>query len=386
MEEQEITTAIVHRSDRELVQSYIFTFTKQDFDVYEKRIIYNIVYDKQVQDYVREQINAAKNNGTSSMELKTRQYIMPLNKIAAHKGDYERVKNALLRLQSKRFEYIDKTRNRWLSISFISNPEMDLFYSGNVEFELRKEVLKIISDIKYGYRQFDFQTALRLKSAYSMRFYEMFSRQDGEENEDFNKFKISDLKELFGLSEKYKNNTMFVKRVVDPSKKELDEIANFSFDYELVKSLGSRKYDEIKFHVYRITENERKNNELLENRVKAELSKYIKISETLYQYLQEIGLSETSINSNLYTFYICEQMFWNKMGKLRGTATLITKIDELKERALRMDRDNWIRYIIGTLKKIQKIENEKEMAEKIAIYNEHREQEKINEPENKTES
>ena len=72
-------------------------------------IIYNIVYDKQVQDYVREQINAAKNKGTSSMELKTRQYIMPLNKIAAHKGDYERVKNALLRLQSKRFEYIDKT-------------------------------------------------------------------------------------------------------------------------------------------------------------------------------------------------------------------------------------------------------------------------------------
>ena len=201
-----------------------------------------------------------------------------------------------------------------------------------------------------------------------MRFYEMFSRQDKGENNGYFTKTIEELKELFGLTDKYENNTMFVKRIVETAKKELDENANFSFTYKVQKSLTSKKLDEIQFHVYHIPENET-NNELKENRVKAEMGKYIRLSPTLYEYLQEIGVSETGINSNLYTLYIVEQLYWRRSGKAKGTAILITKIDELKERALRLDRDNWVGYIIGTLKKIEKIEDEKDRAEKIALFN-----------------
>ena len=93
--------------------------------------------------------------------------------------------------------------------------------------------------------------------------------------------------------------------------------------------------------------------------------------------MQEIGIEESGIISNLYTLYIIEQLYWRRVGaKVKGTALLISKIDELKERALRNDRDNWIGYVIGTLKKIEKIENEKDRAEKIALYNMQLEQEK----------
>ena len=53
---------IIHREDRELVQSYILTFARYNFDVYEKRIMYYIIYDKKIQDYIRNYIHELKNH------------------------------------------------------------------------------------------------------------------------------------------------------------------------------------------------------------------------------------------------------------------------------------------------------------------------------------
>lgn len=378
MEEQELKTTlpIVHRNDRELVQSYILTFARYNFDVYEKRIMYYIINDKRIQSYVREQIENLKNNTPMKSPFHgMTEYVISMKDIAMQKGEYQRYKEALVSLSDKSFQVENKEKKRWIKRSFVANPTIDLF-EGYVSFYVHEDIIRIIAAIEHGYRQFDFHIAFRLKSTYSMRFYEMFSRQDKGENNGFFTKSISELKELFGLTEKYENNTMFIKRVIEPAKKELDELANFSFDYKTTKSIKSRKADEIQFHVYHIPENE-KNDGLKENKMKATLSKYIKISPTLYEYLQEIGIEESGIISNLYTLYIIEQLYWRRVGaKVKGTALLISKIDELKERALRNDRDNWIGYVIGTLKKIEKIENEKDRAEKIALYNMQLEQEK----------
>lgn len=359
---------IIHREDRELVQSYILTFARYNFDVYEKRIMYYIIYDKKIQDYIRNYIHELKNKQPyKPYKGEEKKFIIPIKEIAMNKGDYPRYQDAFRNLQTKRFEVENKERKIWISRSFISNPTIDMF-DGYVTFFVHEDIIRIIAAIEHGYRQFDFNIAFKLKSSYSMRFYEMFSRQDKGENNGYFTKTIEELKELFGLTDKYENNTMFVKRIVETAKKELDENANFSFTYKVQKSLTSKKLDEIQFHVYHIPENET-NNQLKENRVKAEMSKYIRLSPTLYEYLQEIGVSETGINSNLYTLYIVEQLYWRRSGKAKGTAILITKIDELKERALRLDRDNWVGYIIGTLKKIEKIEDEKDRAEKIALFN-----------------
>ena len=63
MEEKETNEfcPIIHREDRELVQSYILTFARYNFDVYEKRIMYYIIYDKKIQDYIRHYIHDLKN-------------------------------------------------------------------------------------------------------------------------------------------------------------------------------------------------------------------------------------------------------------------------------------------------------------------------------------
>ncbi len=371
------------KEERELVQSYILTFAKYNFDVYEKRVMYYILKSRTIQDYVREQIESYKTRKKTTPFTGTQEIVISLGDLAIYKGEYDRYKDAFKTLSQKGFEIEDKSKKRWAWRSFFAYPTIDLF-GGYISTYIHADFIKVIAAIEHGYRKFDFNIAFNLKSVYAMRFYEMISRQDkGTYNGYFTRT-IDDLKEIFGLSDKYTNNTMFVKRVIEPAKKELDENANYSFDYKLQKgdvTRKSRKKDEIEFHVYYIPEND-KNEKLKENREKAILSKYIKISSTLYEYLQEIGIDESGINSNLYTFYVIEQIYFRRSTtKIKATSDLILKIDELKERALKHDRDNWVGYVIGTLKKIEKIENEKDRAEKIALYNYNKE--KQNKTENK---
>jgi hypothetical protein len=377
-------TPIDQRTDRELVQSYIFTFTKQTFNVWEKRIMYNIIYDRQVQDYVRARIEEGiKKNDKRILFTGTTSYKIPLSKISEDSGDYKRIKCAFSELAKKQFEYTDK-QGVWRQRSFIAFPTIDP-YEGCAYFVIHDDIIKIIAAIEKGYRQFNFDIALSLETSYAMRFYEMFSRQDKGENNGYQKRTIEELKELLGVSG-YKQSYMFVRRVLDPAKKELDEKANFSFDYELLKSFGSRKADVIQFHVYHIPENEIKNEALDDNRGKALLQKYVRISKKLWDYLLEIGFTEKGIESNKVTLYIAESDVYLKRAngdKEKATNILMVQLDTLKERALKAgERENPQGYIIGTLKKIMNTDISEERAKKLALYNyqnEKRKEEKAKE-------
>ena len=198
MEEQELKTTlpIVHRNDRELVQSYILTFARYNFDVYEKRIMYYIINDKRIQSYVREQIENLKNNTPMKSPFHgMTEYVISMKDIAMQKGEYQRYKEALVSLSDKSFQVENKEKKRWIKRSFVANPTIDLF-EGYVSFYVHEDIIRIIAAIEHGYRQFDFHIAFRLKSTYSMRFYEMFSRQDKGENNGFFTKSISELKEL----------------------------------------------------------------------------------------------------------------------------------------------------------------------------------------------
>ena len=355
-------TPIEQRTDRDIVQSYIFTFARYgELTMCEKQILYNMIYDKQIQDYVRESITNRKNGKELPTLPNCVGFMMPLSKITQNKGTYQDVKNAFVSLAKKGFEYEDN--RTWKYLSFIVLPKIKK-WEGVAYFQVPNEVYKVITEISRGYRQFSLDVALSLKSVYSMRFYEMFSRQD--QTKEPIKRKIEDIKRLFRLEDKYTANGMFIKRVLEPAKKELDEKANYSFDYELQKSLGSRKYDIIIFRVYHIPENEIKNEELTENRVKAIVSKVIKISNPIYKAMIDMGFEDEEIYKNIYTLYVFEDV-WKRQPKGNSLNELLSKFDEIKNRALSKDRGNWKGYFFGTLKRIAKIENGKERDKALAI-------------------
>ena len=87
-----------------------------------------------------------------------------------------------------------------------------------------------ILDYRSGYRKLDVKRAIALKSVYAIRFYELFS---GKTEPII--YPVAKLKEMFAIKDKYKQINDFVRKVIEPAKRELDAAAPYSFDFEPVK-------------------------------------------------------------------------------------------------------------------------------------------------------
>ena len=97
---------------------------------------------------------------------------------------------------------------------------------GMIYLNLREEVWQAMLDFSKGYRYYDIDKTFTLNSAYSVRFYLLMAGQKSPLN-----FSIENLKEMLALEEKYKNNNMFIQRVVEKAKNELDVKMPYSFTY-----------------------------------------------------------------------------------------------------------------------------------------------------------
>ena len=98
-----------------------------------------------------------------------------------------------------------------------------------------------ILDYRSGYRKLDVKRAIALKSVYAIRFYELFS---GKTEPII--YPVAKLKEMFAIKDKYKQINDFVRKVIEPAKRELDAAAPYSFDFEPVKD--GRKNHRIQIH------------------------------------------------------------------------------------------------------------------------------------------
>jgi len=221
--------------NKDVIQSYIITTAKYDYNVYEKRIIYRLV------EMVQHTLEGKKLDRGFSIQktlYNDRIITMPISAFLAgeHDENYTRVKEALRRLRNKTFEY--ENGGKWKLIGIIEKPNFDV--SGVAQFELQPEVYEAILDFSKGYRKYELKTAMQFESVYAMRFYEIMSGQKKSIE-----YKIETLKDMFGIAEKYKRVNDFFRYVIDVAKKELDKKSPYTFDYE-VKKLG-RSYHSILF-------------------------------------------------------------------------------------------------------------------------------------------
>ncbi|BDD13175.1 replication protein B (plasmid) [Fulvitalea axinellae] len=97
-----------------------------------------------------------------------------------------------------------------------------------------------------GFTSYQKVLALSLKSTYSKRFYELCNRW-----KDKGGFTIplKELREMLELENKYPKISHFRARVMDPAQKELQEVADVWFEYELSK-FKSRSYNRISFKIF----------------------------------------------------------------------------------------------------------------------------------------
>ncbi len=277
-------------TNKEVIQSYLITTARYDFSVYEKRIIYRIV--EMCQDALEgKKLNSGFYINNLLYEEK-KEVIMPLSAFLNNEADenYTRAKNALLDLNNKVFEYEDS--EVWKPIRIIEMPE--LVKKGYVKFVLHKEIYSAILNFAKGFRKFELKTAFEFESVYSMRFYELLSGKSTPIT-----YTLSDLKIMFKVEDKYKETKDFVRRVIEPAKKELKAKSSFSFEFEPKKQ--GKKIVGFTFYPYQIAANQ--DADLETKRLEKQMSIAWSLDKMHIDYLvQNYYFDKDEIKHNIATF------------------------------------------------------------------------------------
>ena len=283
------------RSTRQVVQSYIFTTAVYDFNVYEKRIIYNLVR------LAQSQIEGVKlSESLYRIDHAYKDYLvveLPISDFLIDGDDknHSRIKAALRSLHKKTFTYqFDGT---WECFSIIANPKVKL-RSSKVSFIVDTRVWDVLLNFSRGFSRYDLEIAFNLESSYSMRFYEMLAGQ-----KEPIAYSIESLRKEFGLEGKYKLNKDFIRRVVDSAKSELDLKSPVTFNYRPLKD--GRKITRILF--YPIRQESKQPHDTLLKEVIRKYGSGPHLSSDEKRLLTEIGFTETGIRNNLELFVKCKK-------------------------------------------------------------------------------
>ena len=152
-----------------------------------------------------------------------------------------------------------------------------------------------ILDYRSGYRKLDVKRAIALKSVYAIRFYELFS---GKTEPII--YPVAKLKEMFAIKDKYKQINDFVRKVIEPAKRELDAAAPYSFDFEPVKD--GRKIIAFKFTPLHYPQRENEDAEVRDLQRKLSLSLGYPRPPCPRLSKNSIGFTEVEIKNNIEVF------------------------------------------------------------------------------------
>lgn len=228
-------------TNKEVLQSYIMTTAKYDFSVYEKRIIYRLVELAQSEiegvDF-RKDCRKIQHTLFGLIDI-----TLPIKDLLGKDEDknYARIKDALIKLKNKSFEYEDD--EVWQSISLVAFPNIQK-RSSTISFTIHPKIWDCMLDFSKGYRKYELITAMKFESVYAMRFYELLSGQTRPLT-----FDVESLKERFCIQDKYPAFKDFRVRVLDVAKRELDEKSPYSFEY--VPNKIGRRTTSITLHPFK---------------------------------------------------------------------------------------------------------------------------------------
>lgn len=337
-----ITTA-----NKDVIASYLFTVAKYDFSIYEKRIIYRLL------DLAQEEIKGIMIKDHLYKIHKTecdRKITMPVRWILRDEEDknYMIAKKAFKSLANKGLEYEDD--KIWTYINIIAAPKVDKT-GGFVTFTVFDEVWQCLLNFSEGFRKYELFTAMRFKSTYSMRLYELMSGQKlpltfvGEAFES--------LCDRFKLPKSMRGTQAFEKYVLDIAKVELDAYSPYSFIYqrETVPSRGRNGLKVVGYTFIPVELPQNRDSELEKTRLEAKLGSITGPNGMLKPHvvtvLEHFGFTKEEINRNKKLF-INAQLTFTPDG-------LIDKLGHIRTSAFKRGRQvreitNIKGYIIGALK------------------------------------
>lgn len=235
-------TSLQKYKNRTIVQSFIISEARYSSNIFEKRLISNLM--ALLQDYTEGiELRGKVQPNPSLFDDKGLYIELPIAELMTDEDtenkNYTPYKKALKSLRNRTIDveaYDKRGEKYWAPVGLIEKPK--LYERGLVSFEIAGELVDAFLDFSKGFSRYFLNISLNLKSSYSMRLYEIVSGNNPLT------FKLDTLKKMFGVVDKYADNSNFIKRCIESAKKELDANANYSFTYQCIKK--GRKIDKIR--------------------------------------------------------------------------------------------------------------------------------------------
>lgn len=217
--------------NKDLIESYKLTTVRDRIGIYGQRLILRLVE------------LATAEGATQGLDFKSHRDIrqvevglwgentvtMPLSDITAETDNRSKPRKAVIALMQEIIEAEDEDGD-WFAFPFLTFAQVK---NGMLTVKVRQELWQVFLDFRKGFRRFELEAALQLKSTYSLRLYKLVSEQH---DVNFLDFLLDELKKMLGVGDKYPKAYDFGKKVLDPARAELDRVAPWTFTYSWLTS------------------------------------------------------------------------------------------------------------------------------------------------------
>lgn len=162
-------------------------------------------------------INVSSLVKTCNMDVKT------------FKRNLKQMQETSLTFVSDTLKGVSPTYEEWITVI----PYIKWNYNGFVEVQMFSKILKLVVGINNKFTVIDIENLMSLRSKHSVRMIQLLEMIEGFSDVVAKRktYSLVDLNSMFGTN--YKNMYEFERKILVPTKKELDEVSKLTFLYEI---------------------------------------------------------------------------------------------------------------------------------------------------------
>lgn len=241
----------VATTTRNVVESYIFATGHQDVSIYSERLMMQLVKAAQCQVAglnFKDGSSIAQVSigplGDAMVEIEARDLLNGDNNT-----NYTQAKNAVLELMKKPFSHERPAMKNGKPVLNEKGEQVYEFEAHNlvndvwinqkpgvIIVNVNKTTWEAILDFSKGFRRYDLQVAMKFSRTCSLRMFKLVSNQKYPLQ-----FTIQELREQWGLTNKYAKTKDFIKNTIASAKEELDRLSPWTFEYEPVYAASAEQ-------------------------------------------------------------------------------------------------------------------------------------------------
>ncbi|MBF0518521.1 MAG: replication initiation protein [Nitrospirae bacterium] len=199
-----------------------------------------------------------------------------------HGNVYEKVKYVANELRKRELNLYDSETDSYLNVGWLSSSKY-FFGKGYVELEFSPKLKPYLLGLKESFLSYRLRNVIQLKSAYSIRIYELLKQY---ERIGKRVFKIDSLKKILGLKEdEYPLYANFKQKVLSVAQKELKANTDISFEIKEIKTI--RRVTEIEFLIIKNEKVIRDGKQVLVESIEKAIFKLEDYEKNLFDKLQK---------------------------------------------------------------------------------------------------